>query len=100
MRGLGREELGMPLQEDGQVRPGRAVRPYNATEFRDAGLVLIPRDMQIEAHPVEEDVLHCVYTFGGDGPLARQDVAPRRREAHVSQGSVIVVLLGDHDAAQ
>ena len=99
-RGLGREELGVPLQENGQVMYVRGVRPYDAMEFRDAGLVLIPRNMQIEAHRVEEDVLHCVYTFGGDGPLARQDVAPRRREVHVSQRSVIVVLLGDHDAAQ
>ena len=90
----------MPLQQDGQVMYVRGVRPYDAMEFRDAGLVLIPRNMQIEAHRVEEDVLHCVYTFGGDGPLARQDVAPRRREVHVSQRSVIVVLLGDHDAAQ
>ena len=100
VRGLGREKLGVPLQQDGQVRSGRAVRRHDATEFRDTGLVLIPRDVQIEAQRVEEDVLHCVYPFGGDGPLARQDVAPRRREVHVSQRSVIVVLLGDHDAAQ
>ena len=136
VRGLGREELGVPLQQDGQVRSGRAVRRHDATEFRDAGLVLIPRDIQIEAQRVEEDVLHRVYTFGGDRPLARQDVAPRRRlcgiirapraidatlspwprrldltqvlvdfhtdrrEVHVAQRSVVVVLLGDHDAAQ
>ena len=92
----------MPLQQDGQVMYVRGVRPYDAMEFRDAGLVLlILRDVwQIEAHRVEEDVLHRVYTFWGNGPLARQDVAPRRREVHVSQRSVIVVLLGDHDAAQ
>ena len=88
------------MQQDGQVRSGRAVRRHDATKFRDAGLVLILRDIQIEAQRIEEDVLHRVYPFGGDRPLARQDVAPRRREVHVSQRSVVVVLLGDHDAAQ
>ena len=45
VRGLGREELGVPLQEDGQVMYVRGVRPYDAMEFRDAGLVLVPRDV-------------------------------------------------------
>ena len=45
MRGLGREELGVPLQQDGQVMYVRGVRPYNATEFRDAVLVLVLRDV-------------------------------------------------------
>ena len=44
-RGLGREELGVPLQQDGQVMYVRGVRPYDAMEFRDAGLVLILRDV-------------------------------------------------------
>ena len=88
------------MQQDGQVRSGRAVRRHDATEFRDAGRVLVLRNIQIEAQRVEEDVLHRVYTFGGDRPLARQDMAPCRREVNVAQRSVIVVLLGDHDAAQ
>ena len=71
VRGLGREELGVPLQEDGQVRSGRAVRRHDATEFRDAGRVLVLRNIQIEAQRIEEDVLHRVYPVGGDGPLAR-----------------------------
>ena len=100
VRGLGREELGVPLQQDGQVLDARGVRPYDAMEFRDAGFVLVLRNIQIEAQRIEEDVFHRVYPFGGDRPLARQDVAPRRREVHVSQRSVVVVLLGDHDAAQ
>ena len=44
-RGLGREELGVPLQQDGQVMYVRGVRPYDAMEFRDAGIVLILRDV-------------------------------------------------------
>ena len=52
VRGLGREKLGVPLQQDGQVRSGRAVRRHDATEFRDAGLVLILRDIQIEAQRI------------------------------------------------
>ena len=31
-RGLGREELGVPLQQDGQVMYVRGVRPYDARD--------------------------------------------------------------------
>ena len=99
-RGRRREELGVAPQHGRQVRHARAVRRHDAMEFRDCPLVLIPRDVQVEAERVEEDPLHLADAFHGDRPLAREDVAPGRREVEVSQRSVVVVLLGDHDAAQ
>ncbi len=98
--GRRREELGVPPQHGRQVRHARSVRRHDAVEFRDGRLVLVPLDVQVEAERVEEDPLHLADAFHGDRPLAREDVAPGRREVDVSQRSVVVVLLGDHDAAQ
>ena len=97
--GLGREEASACRAAGRRRSRRRGVRfqPYDAMEFRDAGHVRGPAGRQ--SKPTALRRLPSIATFGGDGPLARPDVAPGRREVHVSQRSVVVVLLGDHDAA-
>ena len=53
--GRRREELGVPPQHGRQARHARAVRRHDAVEFRDGRLVLVPRDVQVEAERTEEN---------------------------------------------